>query len=330
MALESTHPSLSLLTGSLQGPSKADRPGIRSPISDSQVYNQSKHRPPLSPLPFTPPSLVHTLSKPCIVLLTMPVRAHAPPVIATAVLSVPTQTPTRTGPRSLISQNAVASRTGSPNATIVSIAQPFCFLFWSNHGSASNFISTGKKLKRRLEDLERRAASSASPEQSHAEPPPKATKTRSKQRANKADVKSHTLHTTQPETPVSYDYYTPDERNMFGQQCTRQLSASPPPVFSYAPLHTYDAYRPAYGQLPVYHSVPSTYGEVTSYPAEYGESLPSLVPMIPGHPPGTIRKPAYDEDIISPFSMSYASMAGIDLCSQPSQPQPGLPVHFPR
>ncbi|OQD72448.1 hypothetical protein PENDEC_c021G01480 [Penicillium decumbens] len=183
-----------------------------------------------------------------------------------------------------------------------------------------------KKLKRRLEDLERRAASSASPEQSHAEPPPKATKARSKQRANKADVKSHTLHTTQPEIPVSYDYYTPDERNMFGQQCTRQLSASPPPVFSYAPLHTYDAYRPAYGQLPVYHSVPSTYGEVMSYPAEYGESLPSLVPMISGHPPGTIRKPAYDEDIISPFSMSYASMAGIDLCSQPSQPQPGLPM----
>lgn len=191
--------------------------------------------------------------------------------------------------------------------------------------------STGKKLKRRLEDLERRAASSASPEQSHAELPPKATsKTRSKQRSNKSDAKVHTSHAPQAERPASYDYYTPDERGMFGQQCTRQLSASPPPAFSYPPLQTYDAYRPPYGQLPVYHTVPSAYGEVMSYPGEYGESLPSMVPMIPGAHLGTPRKHAYDEDIISPFSMSYASMAGIDICQQPSQPEPGLPVHYPR
>jgi hypothetical protein len=117
---------------------------------------------------------------------------------------------------------------------------------------------------------------------------------------------------------------------MFGQQCTRQLSASPPPVFSYPPLHTYDAYRPAYGQLPVYHNVPGTYGEVMSFPGEYGESLPSVVPVIPGPPLGTVRKSTYDEDIISPFSMSYASMAGIDICPQPSQPEHALPVHYPR
>ncbi|KAJ5198769.1 uncharacterized protein N7498_007886 [Penicillium cinerascens] len=187
-----------------------------------------------------------------------------------------------------------------------------------------------KKLKRRLEDLERRAASSPSPEQSHAEPPAKVTsKNRSKQRANKSDAKSHMLHAPQPERPASYDYYTPDERTMFGQQCTRQLSASPLPVFSYPPLQTYDTYRPTYGQLPVYHTVPSTYGDVMSYPTEYGESLPSMVPVIPGSTLGA-RKPTYDEDIISPFSMSYASIAGIDICPQPSQPEPCLSVHFPR
>ncbi|KAJ6107965.1 hypothetical protein N7523_009288 [Penicillium sp. IBT 18751x] len=185
-----------------------------------------------------------------------------------------------------------------------------------------------KKLKRRLEDLERRAASSASPEQSHAEPvPPKATtKTRSKQRSNKPDTKAHTSHAPQPERLASYDYYTPDERTMFGQQCTRQLSASPPPVFSYPPLQGYDTYRPTYSQLPVYHTVPNTYGDVMSYPGEYGDSLPSMVPMISGAPLGTSRKPTYDEDIISPFSMSYASMAGIDICQQQSQPEPGLPM----
>jgi hypothetical protein len=60
---------------------------------------------------------------------------------------------------------------------------------------------------------------------------------------------------------------------------------------------------------------------------------------------GAPRKLAYDEDLISPFSMSYATMAGIDLVQQQqSQAQAhahahahahagypsGLPVHIPR
>jgi hypothetical protein len=111
---------------------------------------------------------------------------------------------------------------------------------------------------------------------------------------------------------------------MFGQQCTRQLSASPPPVFSHPPLPTYDAYRPSYGQMPVYHAVPSSYSAMSF--ADYGEPVPSVVPMV--NAPGIGRKP-YDEDMMSPFSMSYASMAGIDLVPQ-QYAESSLPVHFPR
>lgn len=111
---------------------------------------------------------------------------------------------------------------------------------------------------------------------------------------------------------------------MFGQQCTRQLSASPPPVFSYPPLPSYDAYRPSYGQMPVYHTVPSSYSDISF--ADYGEPVPSVVPMVSA--PGIGRK-AYDEDMMSPFSMSYATMAGIDLVPQ-QHAEPSLPVHFPR
>ncbi|OQE21385.1 hypothetical protein PENSTE_c012G01341 [Penicillium steckii] len=186
-----------------------------------------------------------------------------------------------------------------------------------------------KKLKRRLEDLERRAATSESPEQSHAEPvPPKTTtanKSRSKQRANNksGDLKSQPSRAPAPERP-SYEYYgTPDERSMFAQQCTRQLSASPPPVFSYPPIPTYDTYRQPYNQLPIYHNVPSTYSEL-SYHTDYNEPVNSVVPMMPGTAMGVSRKP-YEEEMISPFSMSYASMAGIDLCAQP-QHDPGLPM----
>lgn len=121
---------------------------------------------------------------------------------------------------------------------------------------------------------------------------------------------------------------------MFAQQCTRQLSASPPPVFSYPSMSSYDTYRQSvYSQSPIYHAAPSTYSEI-AYQPEYGEPAPSLVPMLPSM---QARKLAYDEDLISPFSMSYATMAGIDLCQQQAQAQShsqhqpsALPVHFPR
>lgn len=121
---------------------------------------------------------------------------------------------------------------------------------------------------------------------------------------------------------------------MFAQQCTRQLSASPPPVFSYPSMSSYDTYRQSvYSQSPIYHAAPSTYSEI-AYQPEYGEPAPSLVPVLPSM---QARKLAYDEDLISPFSMSYATMAGIDLCQQQAQAQShsqhqpsALPVHFPR
>jgi hypothetical protein len=76
--------------------------------------------------------------------------------------------------------------------------------------------------------------------------------------------------------------------------------------------------------MPVYHAVPSSYSDMSF--ADYGEPVPSMVPMV--NAPGIGRKP-YDEDMMSPFSMSYASMAGIDLVSQ-QHAEPSLPVHFPR
>lgn len=200
---------------------------------------------------------------------------------------------------------------------------------------------TGKKLKRRLEDLEKRATSSDSPEQSpeEAEPPtPVSTKSRTRQRASKsttADVNAKPLksHVVQPGRPLPHEYYatTQDDRGaLFAQQCTRQLSASPPPVFSYPPLPSYDAYRhPAYGPSPIYHTLPYAYGDM-SFTTEYGEPVPSIVPVV-SSAPGLVRKPHIyaDEDIISPFSMSYASMAGIDLgAQQAGQADPSLPVHY--
>ncbi|KAJ5081451.1 hypothetical protein NUU61_009715 [Penicillium alfredii] len=178
-----------------------------------------------------------------------------------------------------------------------------------------------KKLKRRLEDLERRAATSPSPEEPPADPvPPKApVKTRTRQRAPKTSGEPKPPSQA-PERPAP-DYYTPEDRGvLFAHQCTRQLSASPPPTFYPLP---YDAYRQTAYAPPIYHTVPSMYHGM-AFPTEYGHSPHGLIPA--AHVGA--RKPPYDEDMISPFSMSYATMAGIDLCApQPqSQPEPGMPM----
>ncbi|KAI9924018.1 hypothetical protein ASPWEDRAFT_167275 [Aspergillus wentii DTO 134E9] len=183
-----------------------------------------------------------------------------------------------------------------------------------------------KKLKRRLEDLERRAASSsASPERSEEPEPPKMiVRPRTRARASKSMSDVHYRPTAQ--RPSTYDYYaTPEERGMFSHQCTRQLSTSPPPVFSYSSYSHLDPYGQAnFGQSPVYNSIPNTYQDL-SMQNHYGE-VPSLMPPTTG--PVKRGSVGYaEEDIISPFSMGFASMAGLDLSPLPQPlPEPSLPV----
>lgn len=173
--------------------------------------------------------------------------------------------------------------------------------------------STGRKLKRRLEDLERCAASFASPEVPHAEivEPPKCR--RNKVRSERPQVsrttenKAYSVHAPAAKRPASYDCYATtaqDERGLFGQQCTRQLSASPPPVFSHAQPARCDANTPIYWQMPMNHS--------DIWFAKYGEHIPSEGSMLSAQT--MYRKP--DEDMVSPFGMGYATMAGIELVPQ--------------
>ncbi|KAL4783215.1 hypothetical protein BJX76DRAFT_330341 [Aspergillus varians] len=190
-----------------------------------------------------------------------------------------------------------------------------------------------KKLKRRLEDLEKRAASaSESPERSLGKPEPPsrvAVKSRAKHaRASKSTSDVHSPAST--DRASTYDSYSGQEdrgSSMFSCQSTRQLSTSPPPILSYP---SYDPYsHSAYGHPPTYHSISGPYSDM-SYHSEYPSPVPSLLP-ISMHGPGPAAKKysSYgDDDIISPFNMSYASMAGIDLSPpQHHSEHSNIPVH---
>jgi hypothetical protein len=189
----------------------------------------------------------------------------------------------------------------------------------------------GKKLKRRLEDLERRAASSsASPEQSHQElsKDPDHSKQESPENSPYAD--KPTANKNKPEAdwtapsklvltePISL----PDERSaMFSHQCTRQLSASPPPVFSYPSYPYPESY--GYSQYPqstTYRTLTPSYSDLP-LPGHYLQPLPST------HPSSAREHIFPDDDILTPFSMSYASMAGIDIpVTTPSYQESGIHV----
>ncbi|KAF2461008.1 hypothetical protein BDY21DRAFT_334045 [Lineolata rhizophorae] len=169
-----------------------------------------------------------------------------------------------------------------------------------------------KKLKKRLEDLERRAASnSASPEQRPAE------LNRPQQKVEEVPALDHSTSPPELVNRRTPEYSQPqylsshEDRGMFSHQYTRQLSTSPPP-FSYS---TYPADPVAYAPYPPhtgYSSIPITTGaEMPFYPSylpplssPYPTTLPSLAPA---------KQEYYGEEEIAPFSMSYATMAGIDI-----------------
>jgi len=176
-----------------------------------------------------------------------------------------------------------------------------------------------KKLKRRLEDLERRAGSSSvSPPQAHAQikQPPRKTESNSYKPAT-AISQVHTLNTTRQKlTPrvMPHNQYTPpmqsDDDVIFNNGFDRDGSHTPP-LFGYH--HTYSApeeniYQ-SYAGSDSYRPI-GTCGD--AYP-EYLATAPMTLPSMMHFAEGIKREPMTGSDSLNPFSMSYAAMAGIDI-----------------
>jgi len=166
-----------------------------------------------------------------------------------------------------------------------------------------------KKLKRRLEDLERRAGSSSeSPPQVHAE---------IKQAPKKQDTyKNVSMHQRQKLSPrvISHNQYTPpmhhEDEILFSNSFDKEGSHSPP-LFTY---NTYpapeDNIYPPYPQSQPYGRNVINTNE--SYP-DYLDQAPMTLPSMVQFNESIKRETMADHDAMNAFSMSYAAMAGIDI-----------------
>lgn len=119
-----------------------------------------------------------------------------------------------------------------------------------------------------------------------------------------------------------------EDRSMFSHQYTRQLSTSPPP-FSYAPAPVTESL--SYGSYPQHtavYSLPVSGADMQLFPSylppiqqSYSSCMSSLTPPI--------KQEYYGDEETSPFSMSYATMAGIDVQASHAYHDPAQYVSAP-
>lgn len=224
------------------------------------------------------------------------------PAMEPAVLSAVQQIQMRTGPRSPTWLNAEEFRIALLSATTVS--SPASSILRLDFGTDS-FI--GKKLKRRLEDLERRAgSSSASPPQMHAELHQHDRKQNMKQQYQRSPEIVH----RQPSPRMMSSQYTPpmEDNLMFPTHGFERDGSRTPPLFAY---HTYPApeeivYPPYPQSQPHYHAV--TAAEYRDYLAPVPVTLPSMM-----HFNEAIKR---EDDTMHPFNMYNPGLPAIDIHGQ--------------
>ena len=178
----------------------------------------------------------------------------------------------------------------------------------------------GKKIKRRLEDLERRAgSSSASPEQAHAElaslSQPQQSSDQEVKRRKSGKQQRRTRISSPPSPPLHYPGFEEDSPTDFPCQYSRDLSTSPPPLFSYSYSLTEPPTHAPYPQHS-YQSLPTPLPDYTSQSLCL-PSLPASLPSMSPYEYGPPKEEGHfdDEDVLSQYHMGYHSLSSVDMAS---------------
>ncbi|KAL8997256.1 MAG: hypothetical protein Q9169_003449 [Polycauliona sp. 2 TL-2023] len=181
-----------------------------------------------------------------------------------------------------------------------------------------------KKIKRRLEDLERRASSpEGSPEHVHMElAPSHRSVQRSESQAKRAKSKnskgagsgrqSSSRHTT-----THFSHELDDYSTLFPlQQPVRDLSTSPPPSLSYSYPQPDPMASAPYGHPPAFRHQPVSYPEYQGQ-SYYLPPLPTTLPSMPSYDLEPIKSDAmYGEDgALNHVNhhIPYASYGGLEI-----------------
>ncbi|KAI9804245.1 MAG: hypothetical protein M1833_007052 [Piccolia ochrophora] len=181
-----------------------------------------------------------------------------------------------------------------------------------------------KKLKRRLEDLERRAASqSASPPQMPQELEPAGSETSDDGHHHDSQINFQDHETTRrqnsPELLSDFRKHAHSsemERNAMFSQYSRQMSNSPPPfVYQTAAAQDPVLYHPYPQHTPHQALSASTSGEYPSS-VQYLPPIPSTLPALMPTSTSAVKHEGYytaADDSMHAFNMNYAMMAGMDV-----------------
>lgn len=118
---------------------------------------------------------------------------------------------------------------------------------------------------------------------------------------------------------------------MFSRQYTQQLSASPPPAFTYSyPIPEPPPIHAPYPQHAPFHSLPARY---VDYPSQgmYLPRLPVTLPSMSSYDGNPIKSENQyaEEDMISQFNMSYSSMGGMEVPTTQSYADSNAYVNHP-
>ena len=121
-----------------------------------------------------------------------------------------------------------------------------------------------------------------------------------------------------------------DPSSMFSRQYTRQLSASPPPAFTYSyPMPEPPPIHAPYPQHAPFHSLPAPYSDYQSQ-SLYLPPLPVTLPSMPSYDnPIKSETQFTEDDMISHFNMSYSSMGGMEVPTTQSYADSNAYVNHP-
>lgn len=177
----------------------------------------------------------------------------------------------------------------------------------------------GRKIKRRLEDLERRAgSSSASPEQAHAELPlPNHRQNKTEGVKRQKSRNGPTARGRRPSPEPAYLKHVKvedDQPGMFHCQYSRELSASPPPQFPFSYSLANPTVHAPYSQHGSFHTLPAPASDYTGQ-SVYLPPIPSTLPSMSPYQLGPMKSenPFEDEGMLGHYSMGYSSLSSMEI-----------------